>query len=205
MDLQAATTVAYNIVTSSAVVVGGVWAYFKFVRGRTFANRAELSVSASFNGSPDQVYFCATVTLKNTGLSRLPLNNNMKVIRIFGAAASKSDAGEVKWERISTLPVLDQHEWLEAQETVTDTIVYRVPLSSQSGSNYAIYQVEAIIGARPRPITRRRVLWQARAVAFQSSGHANSYRDPLELANSSRKGSLIQRLMYRERYDNYER
>jgi hypothetical protein len=205
MDLQAATTVAYNIVTSSAVVVGGVWAYFKFVRGRTFANRAELNVTANFDGSPDQVYFCATVTLKNTGLSRLPLNSDMKAIRIFGAAASEGDAGEVKWERISTLPILDQHGWLEAQETVTDTIVYQVPLSGQNGSNYAIYQVEAIVGARPRPITRKRVKWQALDVAFQSSGHATSYRDPPELINSSKKGSLIQRFMYRERYDDYGR
>jgi len=46
MGLQQATTVAYNIVTSSAVVIGGIWAYFKFVRGRAFANRAELGVSA---------------------------------------------------------------------------------------------------------------------------------------------------------------
>lgn len=57
VDPQEATTITYNIVTSAAIVIGGVWAYFKFVRGRTFANRGELSVSASIERSADRFTF----------------------------------------------------------------------------------------------------------------------------------------------------
>jgi hypothetical protein len=36
VDVKTATDVASNIVTSAAVLVGGVWAYFKLIKGRTF-------------------------------------------------------------------------------------------------------------------------------------------------------------------------
>jgi hypothetical protein len=83
VDLKTATDVVDNIVTSSAVVIGGVWAYFKFVRGRTFARRAELDISPALEQSADSLYLAVTITLKNTGLSKLPLNKDMKVVRKY--------------------------------------------------------------------------------------------------------------------------
>ena len=77
MDLKTATDVASSIVTSLAVVIGGVWAYFKFIKGRTFAHRAELDVSPSLETSAESLYLSVTITLKNTGLSKLPLNEGM--------------------------------------------------------------------------------------------------------------------------------
>ena len=193
MGLQGATATVYNIVTSSAVVIGGVWAYFKFVRGRTFANRGELTVSASLERSAARLYLCITIVFKNTGLSRLPLNNNMKAIRLFGMVSQMDRGpGETEWERIVTLPILDQHEWLEAQETVTDTVVYRLPVSVDI---HAAYRVEAIVGARRRPITRKRVQWQARSFAFLPPGDSNTLRHTPAVADSTRRASLIQRIV----------
>ena len=31
--------------------------------------------------------------------------------------------GSKRWNRLSTHPVLEAHEWLESQETVTDTVI----------------------------------------------------------------------------------
>src|SRR5438128_683810 len=115
----------YNIVTSSAVVIGGIWAYFKFVRGRTFARRAELDISPALEQNADSLYLSVTITLKNTGLSKLPLNRDMKVIRLFGIVdEADRNLSPLKWKRILTFPILDQHDWLEAQETVTDMVTY---------------------------------------------------------------------------------
>ena len=179
MDLKTATDVASNIVTSLAVLVGGVWAYFKFIKGRTFAHRAELDVSPSLETSAGSLYLSVTVTLKNTGLSKLPLNDNMKVVRLLGIAhASDGAVSSAKWERILTMPILDQHAWLEAQETVTDTVVYSLHSRTDGKvSGPAAYQVEAIVGARRRLITRKGTRWQARAVVFlpasNSVGHGS--------------------------------
>jgi hypothetical protein len=170
VDLKTATDVANNIVTSCAVLIGGVWAYFKFIRGRTFAHRAELNVSPSLERSADALYLSVTVTLKNTGLSKLPLNSNMKIVRLFGitheADRSVRAAG---WERILTIPILDQHAWLEAQEAVTDTVVYSLHSTDGKDSGYGAYQVEALVGAPRRLITRKGTRWQSRAVVFLSA------------------------------------
>lgn len=168
MGLEEITTAAYNIVTSSAVIVGGIWAYFKFVRGRTFANRAELNVSISFERADARLHLSAIFTLKNTGQSRIPLNSKMKAARLFGMVDSQESDGpaETRWERIKTTPIFEQHEWLEAYETVTDTVVYRLPAPGSHHIWHTAYQVEAIVGARRRLLTRKGVQWQARAVAF---------------------------------------
>jgi hypothetical protein len=34
-----------NVIQSSALIAGGVWAYFKFAKGRTFQDRLTLTVS----------------------------------------------------------------------------------------------------------------------------------------------------------------
>ncbi len=197
MDLQADTTVVYNIVTSSAVIIGGVWAYFKFARGRTFANRAELSVSAHFSRSVGHLYLCITVTLKNTGLSRLPLNDKMKAIRIFQIVNQPNDGPrETEWKRIITLPILEHHEWIEAQEPVTDTVVYRLPAQGQNDAHHEAYQVDVIVGARRRPITRKRVQWQARTVAFLPPADSRDLHSaPPAVTNLAKKGNLIQRIV----------
>lgn len=177
MDLSTATDVANNIITSGAVVIGGVWVYFNYIRGRTFARRAELGVTSSLERG-NSLYLCATVTLKNSGQSNLPLNENMKVIRLSGIADRTSDGiGVAKWQRIMTLPILEQHAWLEALETVTDTVVYSLPCASGGGPHYSAYQVEAIVGTRRRLISRRGTLWQSRTVLFAPTASATG-KDP---------------------------
>jgi hypothetical protein len=194
VDVKTATDVASNIVTSVAVLVGGVWAYFKFIKGRTFAHRAELDVSPSLETSADSLYLSVTITLKNTGLSKLPLNDNMKVTRLFGLTHVANGAvSAAKWERVLTVPILDQHAWLEAQETVTDTVVYSLyGTTDGKGARHSAYQVEALVGARRRLITRRGTRWQARAVVFLPP--SNSTKQGGVLVQSTRTRALMKRI-----------
>jgi hypothetical protein len=173
MELATVTGAVNDIVTSSAVLIGGVWAYFKFVRGRTFARRAELDVSVSLENSNSRLYLSIVITLKNTGLSRLPLNSEMKIVRLFHMVSELSDDVCIaEWERISTVSILDQHDWLEAQETVIDTLVYCLS-GVDPRSGHAVYQVEALVGAPRRRITGKGTRWQSRAVAFLPLVHSD--------------------------------
>jgi hypothetical protein len=196
MDLQSATDIVRNIATSFAVVVGGGWAYFKFVRGRTFANRAELEVSASLQRGISGLYLYAVVTLKNDGLSKLPLNSKYKAIRLYGLMDEDGSHIETaKWKRLSTRPILDQHEWLEGEETVTDTVLYSLPSASKTDASHAAYQLEALVGARRRRLTQKGTQWQSRVVVFapaeySMSGAVQSHvsvTDVLKKANPMKK------------------
>jgi hypothetical protein len=173
VDLGAAASTAHDIVTSAAVVVGGTWVYFNYIRGRTFAQRAQLDVVSSLKGGGSTRYLCATVTLKNTGQAKLPLNGNMKALRLYVIVDQASDDISVaKWKRIVTLPIFEQHAWLEAQETVTDTVVYKLCDGDGGSDHYSAYQVEAVVGTRRRIITRKGTLWQSRSLLFVEAASA---------------------------------
>jgi hypothetical protein len=167
VNLQTATAIADNIVTSGAVIVGGTWAYFKFARGRIFAHRAEIDASSQLDTGIGSQYLRATVTLKNTGLSRLPLSKDMKVVRVSGLTCTQRDRpGIMQPERLVTLPILEQHLLLESQEAVTDTTICSLPTHNGKGLRYAAYQVDSLVGSRRSSLTGRGTLWQSRNIVI---------------------------------------
>ena len=167
MHLVTLSQEVYNFTTSAAVVIGGVWAYFKFIRGRTFSYRAEPSINLSVEERNNSLYLHVTVKLKNAGLSRLPLSDDMKYIQLNGMVSDGSSSpGSTEWKWLLTQTVFDQHAWVEAQETATDTIVLRLRDTGSQVVEYYAYQVEAWLGAPRGRLTGIGQLWHARAVAF---------------------------------------
>jgi hypothetical protein len=129
---------------------------------------------------------CATVTLKNTGQAKLPLNENMKVVRLSAIEdRAGDDISVAKWQRIITVPVLEQHAWLEALETVTDTVVFNLPGAGKGSQDYSAYQVEAIVGTRRRIVSGKGTLWQSRSFLFAAVDSAAKGGEP---HNEQRKG-----------------
>jgi len=116
-----------------AIVVGGIWAYFKFVRGRTFARRAELSVTPTLLRFEQQPTLKVRATLRNAGLSKLPLRT--QAIFIYGIFAVPTEDNPIATrERQLGKPkaIFAAHKWVEAQETISDEIVVLLP-----GSQFA--------------------------------------------------------------------
>lgn len=165
MEVATLADVASKAITSAAVLIGGGWAYIKFIRGRTFAYRAELHLHLDLVQLERSRLLQVTVTLTNTGLSRIALNERMKAIRIH--ATTNLDAQEIRparWQRMLTTGCFEHHDWLEAQEAVTDELLYQLPTNSHADPRQVAYQVEAIVGARPRTLTGKKVRWHARKI-----------------------------------------
>ena len=56
-----------TIVTAIAVVVAGVWAYFNFVKGRTYRPRLEISLSGKWHAGSGTNWFHLVISVKNMG------------------------------------------------------------------------------------------------------------------------------------------
>jgi hypothetical protein len=148
-----------HLVTTLAVLVGGSWAYFKYVRGRTFASRAEVAVSGSLYAADQQQIIKATVALKNTGSSKLALERQGKVVRVHEASIdTSSGASELRWDHLETVPVFQAHGWVESSETVTDEALIVIPITSDAAAPLA-YRLEAIVFGRLRRRRKRGVKW----------------------------------------------
>lgn len=69
-----------NLTQSFALIGDGVWAYFKFAKGRTFQDRLIPNVSGKFVSIDGSVFLVVTTQLRNVGLSRFAFDQEASSI-----------------------------------------------------------------------------------------------------------------------------
>jgi hypothetical protein len=137
------TGAVQNVVQVVAIVVGAGWAYYKFVRGRTFHRRAEVSLDASLLAAGATVAILARATLQNTGGADIPLRLKAVKVRAF-RRGDIDDRGRPQWRDVVAAPVFDDHRWLESQETISDDVL--VPLRAEdTGDDVLAYRISCLI------------------------------------------------------------
>ena len=110
---------ALHAVQLAAIVVAAAWAYYKFVRGRVFHRRAEVTLEASLLelASSHAIRIKAIrikATLKNTGSADIPLLVN--ALKVFSFRnGDVDDEGHQQWRKFVTLPVFENHGWIESR------------------------------------------------------------------------------------------
>ncbi len=88
------------IAQAVAIVVAATWAYFKFVQGRTFAERLEASVNAEPFKVRNGTALRLQATLANTGAKKVNLKEEVKVVCVYGATVAQATPGvSVDWGR----------------------------------------------------------------------------------------------------------
>lgn len=107
------------------ILVGALWAYYKFFRGRTFRPRLELLVSGKTWNSDRLTQLTATVQIKNVGLSKLALSQEGTALRVFSQQPTKAKdiPTDVEWERLLTRAIFEKHKWIEPGETIVDEML----------------------------------------------------------------------------------
>ncbi len=120
-----------SIFTIAAIIVGGLWGYFKFFHGRTFKERLEVSVGASQAKSEGVAFLDVTIMVRNVGLSKVPLVDEGAGLRVLACvdwvAQSVETAALAEWEWVATESIMRDHDWIEPGETVTDNLVFKLP------------------------------------------------------------------------------
>lgn len=118
------TDVIGKIITGAAVIIGGIWAYFKFVKGRIFRPRVEIEMSGQWLDVDDKKWLQARIRVKNIGASKISLRQEGSGLRVFVLAADQPTApAAAVWDRRKTCAILKKHAWIEPGETVSDEIL----------------------------------------------------------------------------------
>jgi len=127
VDWESLTKIVQSIFTSSGILVGGIWAYFKFLRGRVYKPRMELNVVCLPYLQKDHlVLLHVKVELKNVGLSKIKIDRCCSAIRIHRILKLKNQdllkekALESNWKHIGSFPLFKEHEWIEPSEVIRD-------------------------------------------------------------------------------------
>jgi hypothetical protein len=113
------------IAETLALIIGGLWAYYKFFKGRTFRPRLELTAAGNAWHAKHLAHLTVSVQIKNVGLSKLELSQEGSALRVFSHSLSKSEEtpAVVEWKRQITLSVFEKHKWIEPGETISDQML----------------------------------------------------------------------------------
>jgi hypothetical protein len=127
-----------------AIVVAASWAYWKFLKGRTFHRRAEPRVEASLLKSGSTQAVRASVALENTGSADIPFD--AKLLRLSKFTGELTPKGRAQWDEFASAPVFPDHERIESQETIRDDIL--IPLVQTASEGVLAYRVTCLIYGR---------------------------------------------------------
>jgi len=126
-SLDTANTVVSVIgtsITGLAVIIGGIWAYFKFVKGRTFRPRLEVDMSGQWRKVDGKQLLQARIMVKNIGASNVTLLQKGTGLRVSLLAAHQpAPPAPVEWEGQRVFEILKEHAWIEPGETVSDDLL----------------------------------------------------------------------------------
>jgi len=124
-------------ITGVAVIAGGIWAYFKFAKGRTFHPRLEVDLSGQWRkvGHRRRVnrkqLLQARIRVKNIGASKVTLLQEGTGLRVSLLAANQSSPpAPAGWESQKVFVVLKEHAWIEPGETVSDDLLLNLGTST---------------------------------------------------------------------------
>lgn len=127
--------IAQNIFTIIAIIAGGVWTYFHYFHGRTFRPRLETNVSGKILNHHDTRLLVATIKIKNVGLSKIDIKQKGSGMRIIGLEG-KSNVQKIEKNegvRLKTIPIFENHAWIEPGETVADIHTLTLPTQAHIG------------------------------------------------------------------------
>lgn len=110
-----------NLVQVLALCAGGYWAYFKFVKGRTFQQSLTAAVTGRLVMLDGMVYLIATIQLKNVGSSRIDFDARDSALILYEYTPSlNTEVHAVTDKRLTSFALLDDRKrrYVEPKEDV---------------------------------------------------------------------------------------
>ena len=122
---------AKNVAQILAVVAGGVWAYYSFVRSRTFKPMLDLSLTGAMHiceGGTADILF--TLQIKNIGKARVKIAQEGTALTIWEAVPITAETPtSPAWRQVVVASVFKKHDWIEPGETIRDPQIWKVSLN----------------------------------------------------------------------------
>lgn len=130
-DLKTIVDIMGTLVTAGAVVVGGLWAYFRFVRDRVYRPRLEVGLFGQWRDVAGASVLHARVTVKNIGATDVELLQEGTALIVESMQVEQpATPSSVQWTPLQASAILEDHQWIEPNETVSDDLFLRLGVSA---------------------------------------------------------------------------
>lgn len=137
-NVQAGADVLWRAVTAVGIIVGGVFAYYKFFREDPYSRRIQPTVSGSVARKDGLFYLRAVAQAKNYGQGTITLDNADTGLRVLVRRA-----GDADWTRFRTPGVFAEQEFLDSGETISEPVWLEIPEEGLVALRLDLYVAES--------------------------------------------------------------
>jgi hypothetical protein len=129
IDLERVSSIFQNCFTVLALIIGGIWTYFHFIKGRVFRPSLELSASGDLFSDNTGKFLIVKVKLKNVGSSKLDIVQKGTGLRVKALKKTNNarKAYKISGDRLITLSIFKDHQWIEPNEHIDDVQLLSMP------------------------------------------------------------------------------
>jgi hypothetical protein len=132
-NIEQMTSAIEHVVTTLALITGGIWAYYKVFKSRTFVARVVLSISGSIIPANGTVIVAASFQVKNVGLSQIKFRKESALIRLLAyTEPSDSKIMKIDWKLLGAYNIFERHSWIEPGEVISDEVAISIPTAEYS-------------------------------------------------------------------------
>ena len=153
-----------RVVQVIAIFTGGLWVYFKFLKGRTFRPRLELSVSGSISRYDNSDYMIVAIVLKNVGFSQVDLEKRGTACIVEHSDVHDLDKPQIiyNWVELGLTRIFENHKWIESGEVILDYCAVIIP------TNYAgIFRVDARVVSQS--VEEKGIEWNTTSIVMRDT------------------------------------
>lgn len=132
-----------------AFIAGGIWAYFKFRKGRTFQESLAPAVSGKFAFIDGTTYLIVTTQVQNVGLSKIEFSQVGCALIVFEyTPGTGSKMHSVTNRRLTSFEVFDENNpRIEPNEIIAQQMLIAIPGSIQIAYRLKL-QIRSLAGYR---------------------------------------------------------
>jgi hypothetical protein len=150
-----------SIVTIGAVLLGGAWAYFKFINGRVFTTRLEPDIDGRIVRQAGSQLAVIKVRIKNVGLTRARIDNQHSTVEVLAYPASNyfPQFHNAIFDTLGPLRAVTLHGWIEPGEQIEEEHLIALPITP-----FLALRLQLRLLQHPARLWSRGVEWNAVAV-----------------------------------------
>lgn len=130
--------IASKTVTMLATIFAGLWAYYRFVKGRVYKPRLTLTVTARRIRIDKLECVVSTVELANVGLSRVGIKVADLRVSKLNKKTTEQEAYIAESSWMLTERILLAHSYIESGEKITEQIMFIVNTDAPIVLNFRV-------------------------------------------------------------------
>lgn len=159
---KAVVEIVQGVMTTLAIIVGAIWAYFKVLKGRVYTRRLEPSLEGTIVSGTGHKLLVVRLAIKNVGLTRVNLDGDRSTleVRAYRPADYIAEFHNAFTQRLGVVQAVRSHGWIEPGECINENHLLALPNDDLLGVVVRL----SLLEDRKRQSPKDAIVWNAVAI-----------------------------------------